>query len=61
MEHTFSTTRVPVVPNILFISWYRLPFLPEMELGSHDLEVFDRSQQFSSQDGFKFKLEVKMC
>ena len=26
-----------------FSFFCRLPFLPEMELGSHDLEVFDRS------------------
>ena len=35
------------VTSSLHISYFdlfycRLPFLPEMELGSHDLEVFDR-------------------
>lgn len=47
LRHVLTSWR-----NVLQNRWLyfcRLPFLPEMELGSHDLEVFDR--KFSTQSG----------
>jgi len=47
LRHVLTSWR-----NVMQNRWLyfcRLPFLPEMELGSHDLEVFDR--KFSTQSG----------